>query len=83
MSAKRRVWNLGDSICAAIGPRVSDGITFYGAVTYLYELDDGRWGVLDIHGRGQDHVCQTLEAAVRLAAELLFAEKRELKALLK
>lgn len=79
VSANRRVWNLGDSICAKVLPRVSDGVTFYGALTYLYELDKGRWGVLDIHGRGQDRICESLEAAVWLAAELLLAEKRRIE----
>lgn len=79
VSANRRVWNLGDSICVKVLPRVTDGITSYAALTYLYEMDDGRWGVLDIHGRGQDHVCETLCAAVEWAAEMLLAEKRRLE----
>lgn len=79
--AKRRIWNLGDSILVAALPSESGDIKIHEVGLWLYPdpEDDTVWWMTDFRVPSPDIKCGTLEQAVEIGTKRVIAEARRIE----
>ena len=80
--AKRRAWNLGDSIFVGTLPSEPPGdIKVYEVGLWLYPdpHDDAVWWMTDFRAPSPDIKCGSLEEAVEIGTERVIAEARRIE----